>query len=77
MICDKGNDTSKFCYEFCEYRDNFVCTKTYDESIKPRKYMDAWVMLEHELMIGVEVDKEVLDILYELVKKYYEGEINE
>lgn len=39
--------------------------------MKDTKYMEAWHFLEHRLIRGDDVPKEVLDTLYELVKMYY------
>lgn len=35
------------------------------------KYKDAWILLEECLIKGIDVPKEVLYTLYELVEDYY------
>lgn len=42
--------------------------------MKDSKYMDAWVLLEQCLIKEMDVPKDVLHTLYELVEKYYSDE---
>lgn len=40
-------------------------------TFKDSKYKDAWDYLEMCLIKGIDVPKEILDTLYELVNEYY------